>query len=148
MELGVRFYTLPLIALALVIQAGRTERLQPAVNGWATDRIEERLDRGIVAMLRENGDVYVGWRLLKDDPVDIAFNVYRATKGGKPSKLNSEPITATTDCVDRAPGDVSQVRYWVRPVVDGEELGPSKQAVIADDQASPYIAIGGKRAPF
>src|SRR5262245_60536086 len=44
--------------------------------GWAKERIEEKLDRGLVAIKTEKG-VYLGWRLLKSDPADVAFNVYR-----------------------------------------------------------------------
>ena len=36
-----------------------------AVLGWAGERIEERLNRGVVAVPIEGGKVYVGWRLLK-----------------------------------------------------------------------------------
>ena len=45
--------------------------------GWAKERIEEKLDRGLIAIKGDKG-VYLGWRLLKSDPADVAFNVYRA----------------------------------------------------------------------
>jgi hypothetical protein len=35
----------------------------------------EHLDRGVVALPAGEGRIYVGWRLLKGDPNDIAFNV-------------------------------------------------------------------------
>ncbi|HYJ89034.1 MAG TPA: hypothetical protein VEW46_23410, partial [Pyrinomonadaceae bacterium] len=44
----------------------------------------ERLGRGLVAVHFETGKVFVGWRMLGTDPGNIAFNVYRATNGGKP----------------------------------------------------------------
>ena len=44
--------------------------------GWAKERIEETLDRGLIAIKSDKG-VYLGWRLLKSDPADVAFNVYR-----------------------------------------------------------------------
>ena len=37
----------------------------------------ERLDRGVVALARDRGEVFVSWRLLKSDPENISFNVYR-----------------------------------------------------------------------
>src|SRR5262245_46977242 len=40
--------------------------------GWAGERIEERLDRGLVAMPLEPARVYLTWRLLKTDPADVA----------------------------------------------------------------------------
>jgi len=36
---------------------------------------KEHLDRGVVALPRPGGEVYVGWRLLTSDPEGIAFNV-------------------------------------------------------------------------
>jgi hypothetical protein len=47
--------------------------------GWAKERIEETIDRGVVAIVAEGGKVHVSWRLLKTDPGDIAFNLYRST---------------------------------------------------------------------
>src|SRR5215207_11265088 len=62
----------------------------------------ENLGRALVAMRRpqNNAEVYVGWRLLGTDPSGVAFNLYRSTGGGEAVKLNSDPITATTDFVD------------------------------------------------
>jgi hypothetical protein len=46
------------------------------VNGFAMKRIEEKLDRGLVALKTVDG-VYLSWRLLKDDKPDTGFHVYR-----------------------------------------------------------------------
>ena len=62
--------------------------------GWAKERIEEKLDRGLIAIKSEKG-VYLGWRLLKSDPADVAFNVYRGS-----TKLTAKPLRTTTDFVD------------------------------------------------
>src|SRR5262245_5534622 len=51
--------------------------------GWATERIRERLDRGVVAVSADGGRVHLSWRLLETDPPDIAFNVYRSSRGSK-----------------------------------------------------------------
>ncbi|MDR3194900.1 MAG: hypothetical protein LBT76_06395 [Tannerella sp.] len=65
----------------------------------------ERLDRGFVAFTRADTSVYLGWRLLEDDPPDVAFNLYRKTVGAVPEndfvKVNGEPIRNSTDYVDR-----------------------------------------------
>ena len=68
--------------------------------------VMEHLGRGVVAVRASERTVYVGWRLLGTDPAEIAFNVYRSTDGGAPSKLNAAPIMATTDFVD-ATADLS-----------------------------------------
>src|SRR5262245_16280797 len=61
----------------------------------------ERLDRGLVAIHAAEGEVFLSWRLLGDDPQDVAFNVYRTPAGGEPVKLNSEPLTKGTCYFDR-----------------------------------------------
>ena len=33
----------------------------------------EKLDRGLVALQRDDGSVFLSWRLLQDDPPDITF---------------------------------------------------------------------------
>ena len=72
--------------------------------GWATERIEEKIDRGTVALVSEDKKVYLSWRLLKTDAPDIAFNVYRATAGATATKLNPQPLTRTTDSTARTRG--------------------------------------------
>lgn len=74
-----------------------------AILGWAEERIEEELDRGLLAVAAGEGRAYLGWRLLKSDPDNIAFNIYRSTAGGRAVKLNDEPIRKTTDFVDTNP---------------------------------------------
>lgn len=78
----------------------------------------EKLDRGVVAFPAKDGGVYVGWRLLADDPAGIAFDVYRAdAPGGAARKLNPAPIADATNFVDRSAGaGGAQVRYSVRAV--------------------------------
>src|SRR5262245_7449969 len=81
----------------------------------------EALGRGLVAVNRGGGSVYVGWRLLGTDPADVAFNLYRSTGGEAPVLLNGEPLTQTTDFVDRGMDLLRTNTYFVRPVLDGVE---------------------------
>jgi Rhamnogalacturonan I lyases beta-sheet domain len=92
--------------------------------GWASERIRESLDRGVVAIAADGGQVYLSWRLLDTDPANVRFNVYRTTSAGD-AKLNAAPVVATTDFVDveaaRHPGS----GWRVAPVVNGRELPAS-----------------------
>ncbi|MFQ5808429.1 MAG: hypothetical protein ACE5JM_02320, partial [Armatimonadota bacterium] len=101
---------------------------KPPVKGFAKKRLDEKLDRGIVALPMDGGGIYVGWRLLKDDPENVAFNVYRRTPGKKPKRLNEIPLTQTTDFVDSQPIAGVENEYFVRPVVGRREGRPSKPA--------------------
>ena len=72
------------------------------VAGWARRRVQEKLDRGLVALPFDEG-VYLSWRLLDTDPADAAFDVYRQVGNAAREKLNSASISRTTDFVDTAP---------------------------------------------
>jgi rhamnogalacturonan endolyase len=85
------------IIIVLAIAFGSTSLFTPEA---VPPRQMERLGRGVVAINKGEGNVYVGWRLLGTDPDAIAFNLYRATNRGKPVKLNGRPITEATSFVD------------------------------------------------
>ena len=102
----------------------------------------EKLGRGVVAVNRGDGKVYVGWRLLGTDPEGIAFNVYRAPGGGEAVRLNGRPVASSTNFVD-AKADLSKSNAWfVRPVLDGKEQAASAPFTLqAGAAARPYISI-------
>lgn len=107
---------------------------KPKVEGWASERVKDNLDRGVVAVKTENG-VYVSWRLLETDDAAVSFNVYRSSNGKSFSKINSKPITKTTDFVDKR--GTTKHSYQVRAVVDGKEVCTSKAvATLADNYLS------------
>jgi len=107
-----------------------------AVLGWAGERIEEKLNRGMMALSMPDGKVYLGWRLLKTDPQDVAFNVYRSTADAAPVKLNAQPITKTTDFIDeKTPLDQANA-WFIKPVINGQEQAASEQA---DLPANPAV---------
>ena len=70
----------------------------------------EHLGRGIVVLRTSSTQTYVGWRLLGNDPSEVGFNLYRAANGGAAVKLNSLPLTNTTDYVD-TPANLSSTAY-------------------------------------
>ena len=90
--------------------------------GWATERIEEKLDRGLVA-LPASGKTYLSWRLLKSDAPATAFNVYRVSGGGTPVRVNKAPVAKTTDFVDSETAG----EWFVRPLVNGREGAESER---------------------
>jgi len=114
----------------------------PPVLGWAENRVEERLGRGLTAIPLMEGGAYLSWRMLKTDPESVAFNVYRSTPGESPVKLNKSPIKKTTDYVDTRPSMSMENAWWVRPIVNGRELDASNRAVLpAHAPTRPYRAI-------
>ena len=89
---------------------------------------EETFNRGVIAVVNDAQQVYVGWRLLKDDPAGVAFNVYRRTANGSLLKVNAAPITASTNLVDSAAPLDRENSWFVRAVIAGREGQPSEAA--------------------
>ncbi|HEV7607424.1 MAG TPA: rhamnogalacturonan lyase [Steroidobacteraceae bacterium] len=102
----------------------------------------ENLGRGVIALRTSDTAVYVGWRLLGTDPGDLAFNVYRATGGGDPVRVNATPLGLTTDLVDTG-ADLAQANsYTVRPILRGVELSASAPFVLAANAPSQqYLSV-------
>ena len=110
--------------------------------GWALERIEEKLDRGVLALPLDGGRVYLGWRLLKSDSAGASFNIYRSTAGGAAARLNAQPIRTTTDFVDPNPPLDRANAWWVRAIVNGREQEESGRAVLPPNPpVQPYTAI-------
>lgn len=117
---------------------------KPKVEGFAKERIQEKLNRGVIAIADENNkNVYVSWRLLQTDPADIAFDVYRSS-GNRSVKLNSKPISTTTDFLYRNAAVKGDESYWVVPILKGKK-GEASERVAAISQSSPekppYVSI-------
>ena len=110
----------------------------PKVNGWARDRPVEPMDRGVVAVETADG-VYVGWRLLKDEPAAITFDVFRVS-GGQRVKLNAAPLSQTTDFVDTNRFDAA-AHYSVEPAVGCGGPAQTVKAMGLEGRKTPYIRI-------
>lgn len=83
----------------------------------------ERLDRGVVAVPTPGGGNLVTWRLFGYEPRDLPFVVYRDGQ-----KVTSEPITDSTNFLDRSGGMGS--KYSVAAVYGGVEDTPSEPAPV------------------
>jgi len=106
----------------------------------------ENLTRGLVAVKQPGGAVYIGWRLFGTDPETLAFNLYRVA-GGAPVKINQKQIVGATNFVDRDVHTDQPLQYFVRPVLHGKELAPSKPAQVWDKNylEIPIQPISGYR---
>ena len=99
----------------------------------AAQRQRESLDRGTVAVHQGDGKVFVSWRLLATDPAGVAFNVYRTAGDGEPTKVNAEPIAASTNFVDSGVDVANTNAYTIRPVIGGKEQAASEPFVLPAD---------------
>jgi len=111
---------------------------KPRVEGWAAERVKERLGRGLVVIPLDGGRIYLSWRLLDGDPDDVAFDVYRRAGDGEPAKLTDEPITRTCDFIDESPEAGVENEYTVR-AVGGEMSAPA--SATPSREGRPYLSI-------
>jgi hypothetical protein len=118
----------------------------------------EKLGRGLIAIPLEKGQrvyngearydetkrkVYIGWRLLANDPEDIAFNLYRRVDNEPETKLNETPVTNSTNFVDVNLPEGQIFSYTVRPIFQGKEGAASKRYSItrSNETKGSYISI-------
>lgn len=82
----------------------------------------ESMDRGLVAMPRSGSQIYVSWRHFATDPDDIAYNLYYKTSAtGTEIKLNSTPITNSTNFLANLSTSSSLYIFSVKSVHKGVE---------------------------
>lgn len=91
-------------------------------TGIFAQRHMEKLNRGLVAVRTSTTSVFLSWRLLGNDPDNIGFNLYR-----NGVKINSTPITATTNYTDAAS---SGTTYTVKTVLNGVETGEANSSSV------------------
>lgn len=82
----------------------------------------ENLDRGLVAVDRGDGSVFVSWRWLGQEPENTAFNVYRDGV-----QLNNAPLTERTNFVDNNGNPGAQ--YSVETLINGQSQGQASTDV-------------------
>jgi rhamnogalacturonan endolyase len=103
----------------------------------------EKIDRGVVALAKDRGVVFVSWRFLKSDPENISFNLYRQDIfSGEVVCVNETPITKSTNYLDDSAAPGTPYRYHVRPLINGREGERSKEFFVrAFPFNIPYIQI-------
>jgi len=124
-----------IIVLTGIIIANVQCLRQPSSDVVSGGIQKEKIDRGLIALVRADTSVYLGWRLLEEDPQDVGFNVYRKMTGtvlpNEYVKINKEPITGSTNYVDKG-SDFDWLsktsakiheahHYKITRVIDGKE---------------------------
>jgi rhamnogalacturonan endolyase len=115
-------------------------------SALAQPYLVEQLGRGVVAVRSSPAEVFVSWRMLGTDPVDVSFNLYRATGSNPAVLLNTDPITVATNFVDTPPSFSEANAYFVRPILFGVELAPSAAFTLpADAPEQQYLRLQMQR---
>lgn len=124
---------------------GLPNPVRSKVEGWAKERREEKLDRGLIALPAANG-VYLGWRLLNSDTPETGFHVYRKESvQGDFKRLTDQPLVRTTDYVDTTAEAGKSYVWSIRPIIQGrqteEESTIEYLLPVSKDERKPYISI-------
>lgn len=113
---------------------------KPKIELGAKERIEEKLTRGLVAVPGEN-QVYLSWRLLKSDPGEVAFNLYRSDSETQRTRLNPEPLKTTTDFLDREIESGKIYLYEICSILDKNESQPEASVSVTPGESLPYHRV-------
>lgn len=113
---------------------------KPLVEGFATERVTEKLNRGLYASPTQDGkSVYLSWRLLATDAPDIAFHVYQEDNG-RTHRLTINPIVQTCDFTAPVPTS-GKASYWVVPATDDLSPAASDKVLFDPIASAPYTSI-------
>lgn len=92
------------------------------INIASAQRRVERMDRGLIAMPRNSTQIYVSWRHFATDPDDISYNLYyRTSPSGSAIKVNSTPITNSTNFLTNLPTASADYTFFVTSIHKGIE---------------------------
>jgi rhamnogalacturonan endolyase len=112
-------------------------------TGISQTPFTEKIDRGVVALTVSGKSAYIGWRLLRDDPANIGFNIYRKEVGYSDyQKVNPEPVNSSTNYIDLTAKPGKAYRYMIKTVINGKEESAIGEApLFMLDGNQPYYSI-------
>jgi rhamnogalacturonan endolyase len=104
---------------------------------------KKQVDRGLMALPKAKGNVYISWRLLQTDPTDIAFNLYRMDRYvGDFIQVNDCPLTQSTNFLDTTAVDQHAYWYLLKAIRNGrEERRGATTYVLAQSWEKPFRSI-------
>ncbi|MCR4033853.1 MULTISPECIES: rhamnogalacturonan lyase [Flavobacterium] len=106
-----------------------------------SQRQMENLDRGVVAV-KNNGQFFIGWRVLGTDPDHLTFNLYRKSGNKQAVKLNDKPISGATNFIDVKANSQEENTWFVKTVLKGKESDAKGSFTIpASSPDKDYMSI-------
>ena len=122
--------------------------LSIVLASMATAGAAEKLDRGLVAVQGADGSVFLSWRLLEDDPADIAFKIVRVDgEAAEASRVSLTDEAYRPTCfADKKPSGKACAYELYTCTGQQCSLKPDAVArVVPSDSPKPYfrIPLGG-----
>jgi rhamnogalacturonan endolyase len=101
------------------------------ILGCVVASAHENVTRGLIALPKTGGQVFLGWRYLLEDSDATAFNVYRSEVTGKDYALvSAKPVSDATSYIDETARSGHTYYYLVKAVNQGREGGASNEVKI------------------
>ncbi|MGY8916394.1 MAG: rhamnogalacturonan lyase family protein, partial [Flavobacteriales bacterium] len=92
-----------------------------AFTSCAQQRLMENLDRGVVAIVKDNNSVAVSWRILGTDPENLCFNLYRKTGNAAPLLLKEGTAADPSFFTDKTVELSKENTWYVTSIHNGKE---------------------------
>lgn len=100
----------------------------------------EKLDRGLLAMKKADGSVYLGWRFFGNDAAETVFEVFRKDGDGDARKIGE--VRDSTNFVDKSAPDSGVASYHISTLIEGWKPVESKSFEIdLGAESRDYISI-------
>ena len=102
--------------------------------GMRAQRRVDVPDRGIVAMHKSAGSIYLSWRHFATDPEELAYNLYYKTSAeGALVKINDSPVSNSTNYTANLSTNASAYTFVLKSVLDGVEKDEAGSFTLAQN---------------
>jgi rhamnogalacturonan endolyase len=105
----------------------------------------EKLDRGLVALERNDGSVFLSWRLFATDPDDVTFLITRRGPDGTVYVLNEGKGYRLTNIVDKGASRGAGTSTYIYQV---NKFSQKSQAVTSERPSQVTVTLTGRPTPY
>ena len=112
-----------------------------------SQRMVEILDRGVEAMPKSSGQIYISWRHFATDPDEISYNIYfKTSPAGALTLINNTPITNSTNYTANLSTSGSACTFVVKSILNGIEKDESGGFTLPRNTLPKTCRIGSPMA--
>jgi rhamnogalacturonan endolyase len=101
----------------------------------------EKLDRGLIALQRDDGSVFLSWRLLKDDSADTTFEIARDAGGRAKIVLTGQDYRQTHFINREARAQEYSYELWTGNLGKGKLQLQARTHIQLSSSPKPYLSI-------
>lgn len=140
-----RIVSITLILICASIEIIYAQSDLTKIPNYSAHIQKENLGRGLIAIHKGNGNVFISWRYLESDPIDTKFDLYRQLNNGKLIKLNREPISQSTWFKDTGVNARHTITYILKR--RNENLPLAQYKLTPQLAQKPYLSIPMQQIP-